>query len=154
MDYESGGAADATTPGRLGLVPAAEGQARRGPPSGKDDLEAFAQAISLQAAARAARFAKGSSEIAGSGGGALHAIGIERENREIKLGKRGLTMSPNSSLTKSTQSVQLVLTGNRSHGNGTGMANVQPVARKVRRPSVPCQDSARWAAQPSKPDIL
>jgi hypothetical protein len=93
MDYESGGAADATTPGRLGLVPAGEGQARRGPPSGTDDLEAFAQAISLQAAARAARFAKGSSEIAGSGGGALHAIGIERGNREIKLGKRA-SLSP------------------------------------------------------------
>jgi hypothetical protein len=53
MDYE----ADATTPGLLDLVPVAEGQARHSPPSGTDDLEAFSQAISLQAAARAARYA-------------------------------------------------------------------------------------------------
>jgi hypothetical protein len=51
MDYE----ADATTPGLLDLVPVAEGQARHSPPSGTDDLETFSQAISLQAAARAAR---------------------------------------------------------------------------------------------------
>jgi hypothetical protein len=57
MDYEAGGAADATTLDRLDLVPAAEDQARRGPSSSTDDLEAFSQAIALQAAARAARYA-------------------------------------------------------------------------------------------------
>jgi hypothetical protein len=78
MDYEAGGAADATTLDRLDLVPAAEGQARHSPPSGTDDLEAFSQAISLQAAARAARYAIRP--------GSIRDRGIEPEER-VSLGR-------------------------------------------------------------------
>jgi hypothetical protein len=79
MDYEAGGAADAMTPGRLDLVPVAEGQARRLPPSGTDDLEAFSQAISLQAAARAARYAIRPGSV---------SKGFGRGDREIEPGER------------------------------------------------------------------
>jgi hypothetical protein len=71
LDYKKVQAADTTTPDQLGE-----------PPSVTDDIEAFAQAISLQAAARAARYAIGSRS------GAPHAIGIQQENREIELGER------------------------------------------------------------------
>ena len=87
MEYEAGGAADATTLDRLDLVPAAEGQARRGPSSGTEDLEAFSQAIALQAAARAARYAIRPGSIT-KGHGASHAIGIQQEDREIEPGER------------------------------------------------------------------
>ena len=87
MEYEAGGAADATTLDRLDLVPAAEVQARRGPSSGTEDLEAFSQAIALQAAARAARYAIRPGSIT-KGHGASHAIGIQQEDREIEPGER------------------------------------------------------------------
>jgi len=87
MEYEAGGAADAATLDRLDLVPAAEGQARRGPSSGTEDLEAFSQAIALQAAARAARYAIRPGSIP-KGHGASHAIGIQQEDREIEPGER------------------------------------------------------------------
>jgi hypothetical protein len=89
MEYEAGGAADATTLDQLDLVPAAEGQARRGPSSGTEDLEAFSQAIALQAAARAARYAIRSGAInKGFGTGTSHVIGIQQEDREIEPGER------------------------------------------------------------------
>jgi hypothetical protein len=51
--------------------------------SAKDDLEAFGQAISLQAAARAARYAEGSRAISEeSGRAAPRKIGIRLEKRE------------------------------------------------------------------------
>jgi len=87
MEYEAGGAADAATLDRLDLVPAAEGQARRGPSSGTEDLEAFSQAIALQAAARAARYAIRPGSIP-KGHGASHAICIQQEDREIEPGER------------------------------------------------------------------
>jgi hypothetical protein len=43
MDYEAGGAADAMTPGRLDLVPVAEGQARRLPPRARTTLKRSAR---------------------------------------------------------------------------------------------------------------
>jgi hypothetical protein len=63
MDYEAGGAVDATTPGRLGLAAPAEGQALGWPPSVTYDIEGFSPVISLQVAARAARYAEGSRAI-------------------------------------------------------------------------------------------
>ena len=78
MEYEAGGAADAATLDRLDLVPAAEGQARRGRSSGTEDLEAFSQAIALQAAARAARYAIRP--------GSIGDRGIEPEER-VSLGR-------------------------------------------------------------------
>jgi hypothetical protein len=56
VDYEAG-AADATTPGRVGLAASAEGQALGWPPSGTYDIEGFSPVISLEVAARAARYA-------------------------------------------------------------------------------------------------
>jgi hypothetical protein len=89
MDYEEGGAADATTLGRLGLVPVAEGQALGWPPSGTYDIEGFSPVISLQVAARAARYAIRSGAInKGFGTGTSHAIGIQQEDREIEPGER------------------------------------------------------------------
>ena len=88
MEYEAGGAADAATLDRLDLVPAAEGQARRGPSSGTEDLEAFSQAIALQAAARAARYAIRPGSIPkGFRHSDSHAIGIQQEDREIEPGE-------------------------------------------------------------------
>jgi len=71
VDYKTEEAADTTTPDQFSE-----------PASGTDEIEAFAQAISLQAAARAARYAIRSRS------GAPHAIGIQQENREIELGER------------------------------------------------------------------
>jgi hypothetical protein len=89
MHYEAGGAADATTRGRTVPVPAAEGQARRGPSSAMDDLEAFSQAISLQAAARAARYAIRPGSIPnGFGHGESRTNDIQQEDREIEPGER------------------------------------------------------------------
>src|SRR4030088_2725295 len=86
MDYEEGGAADAT---RLGLVPVAEGQPCRGPPSGTYDLEGFSPVISLQVAARAARYAIRSGAFnKGFGTGTSHAVGIQQDDREIEPGER------------------------------------------------------------------
>ena len=86
MDYEAWGAADATTPGRLGLGASAEGQALGWPPSGTYDIEGFGPIISLQAAARAARYAKRSGAInKGFGTGTSHAIGIQQGGGRINL---------------------------------------------------------------------
>ena len=57
MDYKVEEASDTAMPHKLAPVPAADGQSRAEPPSDTDDLEAFSQVISLQAAARAARYA-------------------------------------------------------------------------------------------------
>ena len=84
MDYEAGGAADATTLGRLGLVPVAEGQALGGPPSGTYDIEGFSPVISLQVAARAARYQIRSGTI-NKGTGTSHAIGIQQGSGRINL---------------------------------------------------------------------
>jgi hypothetical protein len=89
MDYEAEGAAGATTPGRLGLAASAEGQALGWPPSGTYDLEGFSPVISLQVAARAARYAIRSGAInKGFGTGTSHAIGIQQERGQFNLEER------------------------------------------------------------------
>jgi hypothetical protein len=86
MDYEAEGAAGATTPGRLGLAASAEGQALGWPPSGTYDLEGFSPVISLQVAARAARYAIRSGAInKGFGTGPSHAIGIQQGRGQFNL---------------------------------------------------------------------
>jgi hypothetical protein len=89
MDYEAGGAADATTPGRLSLAASAEGQALGWPPSGTYDIEGFSPVISLQVAARATRYAIRSRSISkGFGRGESDTIDIQQEDREIEPGER------------------------------------------------------------------
>ena len=75
MDYKGGGAAD--TPYELAPVSAAD-QSRGEPPSDTDDLDAFWKAISLQAEARAARYAIRP--------GSIRDRGIEPEER-VSLGR-------------------------------------------------------------------
>jgi hypothetical protein len=58
MDYKVEEASDTAMLHKLALPPAADGQSR-GEPSDRDDLEAFSNAISRQAEARAARYAIG-----------------------------------------------------------------------------------------------
>ena len=100
MDYEAGGAADATTLGRLGLVPVAEGQALGWPASDTYDIEGFSPVISLQVAARAARYAIRSGAInRGFGTGTSHAIGIQQGSGRINLEEH----------VSSSRSFQLVL---------------------------------------------
>jgi hypothetical protein len=83
MDYEKGEAVGTAAPRQRSLDPASESQVLRDRPSNTHDIEAFAQAISLQAAARAARYAEGSRAISEEAGrGAFHTIGIQQEKRE------------------------------------------------------------------------
>ena len=83
MDYKKGEAVSTAAPRQRSLDPASESQVLRGRPSNTHDIEAFGQAISLQAAARAARYAEGSRAISEEAGrGALHTIGIQQEKRE------------------------------------------------------------------------
>jgi hypothetical protein len=77
MDYKVEEASDTAMLHKLALLPAADGQSR-GEPSDRDDLEAFSQAISLQAAARAARYAIRP--------GSIRDRGIEPEER-VSLGR-------------------------------------------------------------------
>jgi hypothetical protein len=58
MDYKVEEASDTAMLHKLALLPAADGQSR-GEPSDRDGLEAFGNAISRQAEARAARYAIG-----------------------------------------------------------------------------------------------
>jgi hypothetical protein len=86
MDCKTGRAADATTPRRLSLAASAEGQALGGPPSGTYGIEGFSPVISLQVAARAARYAIGSGAFdKGFGAGTSHAIGIQQGSGRINL---------------------------------------------------------------------
>ena len=57
-------------------------QVLRGGSAEAHDIETFWQAISLQAAARTARYAEGSSGISQDAVGAFHTIGIQQEKRE------------------------------------------------------------------------
>ena len=98
MDYEAGGAVDATTPGRLGLAAPAEGQALGWPPSVTYDIEGFSPVISLQVAARAARYQIRSGTI-NKGTGTSHAIGIQQGSGRINLEEH----------VSSSRSFQLVL---------------------------------------------
>jgi hypothetical protein len=75
MDYKGGGAAD--TPRKLAPAPAAD-QSRGEPPSDTDDLDPFWKVISLQAEARAARYAIRP--------GSIGDRGIEPEER-VSLGR-------------------------------------------------------------------
>jgi hypothetical protein len=88
MDYEAEGAADVTTPGRLGLASSAEGQALVAQPSGTYDIEGLSPVISLQVAARAARYAIRPGSISkGFGRGESDTTDIQ-EDREIEAGER------------------------------------------------------------------
>ncbi len=79
MDYKVAGAADTTMLHKPGLVSAADGQSRDQPPSDTNDLETFGEAISRQAAARAARYAIGSRAI---------SEGIQHGHRDIERKER------------------------------------------------------------------
>jgi len=82
MHYKRAEAIGTTAPQRS-LDPASVGQVLRGRPSDTHDIEAFGEAISLQAAARAARYAEGSRAISEEAArGASHTIGIQQEKRE------------------------------------------------------------------------
>ena len=59
-----------------GLDPASVGQVLRGGPADAQDIEAFSQAISLQAAARTARYAEGAPAFSEDAAGAFHTIGM------------------------------------------------------------------------------
>jgi hypothetical protein len=86
MDYKTGRAADTTTPDRLSLAATAEGQALGWPPSGTYDIEGFSPVISLQVAARAARYAIRSGAINKRfGTGTSHAIGIQQGSGQVNL---------------------------------------------------------------------
>ena len=86
MDYKTGRAADTTTPDQVSLAASAEGQALGGPPSGTYDIEGFSPVISLQVAARAARYQIRSGTInKGFGTGTSHAIGIQQGSGRINL---------------------------------------------------------------------
>jgi hypothetical protein len=52
-----------------------------GAPADAHDIEAFWQAISLQAAARTARYAEGSPAISAETAGAFRTIGVQQEKR-------------------------------------------------------------------------
>jgi hypothetical protein len=84
MDYKTGRAADTTTPDQVSLAASAEGQALGGPPSGTYDIEGFSPVISLQVAARAARYQIRSGTI-NKGTGTSHAIGIQQGSGRINL---------------------------------------------------------------------
>jgi hypothetical protein len=83
MHYKRAEAIGTTAPHQRSLDPASVGQVLRGRPSDTHDIEAFGEAISLQAATRAARYAEGSRAISEEAGrGAFHTIGIQPEKRE------------------------------------------------------------------------
>jgi hypothetical protein len=100
MDYKTGRAADTTTPDQLSLAASAEDQALGGPPSGTYDIDGFSPVISLQVAARAARYQIRSGAInKGFGTGTSHAIGIQQGSGRINLEEH----------VSSSRSFQLVL---------------------------------------------
>jgi len=70
MLYKRAEAIGTTAPRQHSLDPVSVGQALRGRSWDTHDIEAFGEAISLQAAARAATFATGSAAISQSRGGA------------------------------------------------------------------------------------
>jgi len=82
MHYKRAETIGTVAPHPRSLDPASVGQVLRGAPTDARDIEAFWQAISLQAAARTARYAEGSPAISAETAGAFHTIGIQREKRE------------------------------------------------------------------------
>jgi len=76
MDYKVEEASDTAMLHKLALLPAADGQSR-GEPSDRDGLEAFGNAISRQAEARAARYAIG-----------FRRLEIERRIRDFEREQR------------------------------------------------------------------
>jgi hypothetical protein len=80
MHYKRAETIDTTAPHSRSHDPAS--QVLRGGPADAHDIEPFWQAISLQAAARTARYAEGSSGISQDAVGAFHTIGIQQEKRE------------------------------------------------------------------------
>jgi hypothetical protein len=85
MHYKRAETIGTTAPHPRSLDPASVGQALRGGPGDAHDIEAFWQAISLQAAARAATFANGSAAISKSRSGAPHIIGIQQAGGPLDL---------------------------------------------------------------------
>jgi hypothetical protein len=70
------------TPHPRSLDPMSAAQVLRGGPSDAHDVEAFWQAISRQAAARAARYAEASPATSEEAAAAFHTIGMQQEKRE------------------------------------------------------------------------
>jgi hypothetical protein len=70
-----------TAPHPRSLDPASVGQVLRGGPADAQDIEAFSQTISLQAAARTARYAEGAPAFSEEAAGAFHTIGLQQEKR-------------------------------------------------------------------------
>jgi hypothetical protein len=81
MPYTRAETIGTTAPHPLSLDPASVSQVLRGGPAVAHDVEAFWQAISLQAAARTARYAETSPVFSDEAAGAFHTIGIQREKR-------------------------------------------------------------------------
>jgi hypothetical protein len=71
-----------TAPHPRSLDPMSVAQVLHGGPADAHDVGAFWQAISLQAAARTARYAEASPATSEEAAGAFHTIGIQREKRE------------------------------------------------------------------------
>ncbi len=82
MHYKRAETIGTTAPQPLSLDSASVGPVLRGGPADTHDMEAFWQAISLQAAARTARYAECSPAISEETAGAFHSIGIQQEKRE------------------------------------------------------------------------
>jgi hypothetical protein len=83
MDHQRGEAVDTTTARQHSLDQASESKVLRGRPLDRHDIEAFTQAISRQAAARAARYAESSRAIGEEArSGALRTIGSQQEKPE------------------------------------------------------------------------
>jgi hypothetical protein len=71
-----------TAPQPHSFDPASVGQVPRGGPADTHGIEAFWQAISLQAAARTARYAEGLPAISEEAEDTFHTIGTQLEQRE------------------------------------------------------------------------
>jgi hypothetical protein len=81
MHYKRAETIGTEAPHPRSLDPASVSQVLRGAPADAHDIEAFWQTISLQAAARAARYAEGSPAISAETAGLFHTIGVQQEKR-------------------------------------------------------------------------
>jgi hypothetical protein len=82
MHYERAETIGTTAPHPRSHDPASLGQVLRDGSADTHEFEAFWQAISVQAAARSARYTEGSAAISEEAAGAFHTIGIQQEKRE------------------------------------------------------------------------
>jgi hypothetical protein len=82
MHYKRAETISTAAPHPRSLDPVSVGQVLRGGPTDAQHIEGFWQAISLQAAARTAKYAQGSPTISEEAAGAFNTIGIQQEKRE------------------------------------------------------------------------